>query len=330
VQGDTVVLRPEIGATFSLSSEQFQHLVNQGEIKAEGFAAPSPLREVTRALLSHAGPKALEAANRRWSAILAYRRGEAITVTARSLQNWMAAFRRAEAESGCGYLGLLDQVAQRGDRTARVPDASKRLLAQYVTIHYATPQAKRAAAVYRLYRAACDAQQIPPVSERTFYRELARLSTQEMTTARLGKRAAYVTPFFYYLDQTTPRHGERPFARAHLDHTQLDLVLVSSVTGQPLARPWATFLTDAYSRRVLAAYVSYDPPSYRSAMMAFRLCVRRFGRLPQELVVDGGPGVYQCVLRVPPFPVFCDQMRASSRPTAFWIGGGAALWHDDH
>jgi putative transposase len=58
------------------------------------------------------------------------------------------------------------------------------------------------------------------------------------------------------------------------------------VTGQPTSKPWTTFLIDAYSRRVLACYVTYDPPSYRSAMMAFRLCVQRYGRLPQELVVD--------------------------------------------
>jgi putative transposase len=74
-----------------------------------------------------------------------------------------------------------------------------------------------------------------------------------------------------------------------MDHTELDIVLVSSITGKPLAKPWATFLTDAYSRRMLACYVTYDPPSYRSAMMAFRLCVQRYGRLPQELVVDRGP-----------------------------------------
>jgi putative transposase len=66
-------------------------------------------------------------------------------------------------------------------------------------------------------------------------------------------------------------------------------VLVSSITGKPLAKPHATFLTDAYSRRLLAVHVSYEPPSYRSVMMAFRLCVQRYGRLPQELVVDHGP-----------------------------------------
>src|SRR5205807_9797003 len=64
------------------------------------------------------------------------------------------------------------------------------------------------------------------------------------------------------------------------------LILVSSVTGKPFAKPYATMLTDAYSRRCLAIYVTYDPPSYRSAMMVFRICVKRHQRLPQELVVD--------------------------------------------
>jgi putative transposase len=290
VQGDIVVLQPEIGAEFRLPAVYFQRLVELGVITPGGLATPSPMRVATRELLSHAGPKALEAANRRWREILAHTRGDPITVTVRSIQHWIAAFRRAEAECDCGYLGLLDQVARRGNRTARLPEESKRLLADMMTTHYAQPQAKRAAAVYRLYRASCEQQGILPVSERTFYRERARLATQEVTTLRRGKRAATASaPFFWQLDQTTPRHGERPFARAHLDHTELDLLLVSSVTGKPLARPWATFLTDAYSRRVVACAVSFDPPSYRSAMMAFRLCVQRYGRLPQELVVDGGP-----------------------------------------
>jgi putative transposase len=295
VEGTTVMLRPEVGAMFRLAYEHFQRLVDLAQITPAGPATPSPLHESAREAFAHAGPQALDAANRRWREILAYTRGEAITVTARSIQNWMAAFRRAETASGCGYLGLLDHVARRGNRTTRVPEASRQLLQEYLTTQYAVPQAKRAAAVYRLYREACAQQGIPPIGERTFYRERARATSQEVTTLRRGKRAAYAAQPFYYLEQTTPRHGERPFALAHLDHTELDLVLVSSVTGKPLAKPWATFITDAYSRRVLACYVTFDPPSYRSAMMAFRLCVQRYGRLPQELVVDRGPefgGVY--------------------------------------
>ena len=73
-----------------------------------------------------------------------------------------------------------------------------------------------------------------------------------------------------------------------MDHTELDLELVSARTGQPLGKPWATFMTDAISRRLLVVYLSFDPPSYRSGMMALRECVWRYARLPQTLVVDGG------------------------------------------
>ncbi len=286
----TVLLRPEVGAIFTLTDSQFQRLVELGHIKQVEVATPSPLQDAARERLAHAGPKALEAANRRWREILAYIRGEAITVTPRSVQNWMAAYHQAESDAGCGYVGLLDRVAHRGNRTPRVPDASRELLEAFLTSHYAAPQGKRAAAVYRLYREEALRQGIPPIGERTFYRERMRFTDQNVTTLRRGKRAAYASqPFLGYLDRTTPRHGERPFARAHLDHTELDIVLVSSVTGKPLAKPWATFMTDANTRRMLACYVTYDPPSYRSAMMAFRLCVQRYGRLPQELVVDRGP-----------------------------------------
>lgn len=162
------------------------------------------------------------------------------------------------------------------------------LLEAYLQTHYAAPQAKSAAAVYRLYREKCEQQGIPPVSERTFYRVRARFTTTEVVAARRGRRAAYAAQPFCWLDQTTPRHGERPFALAHLDHTELDIELISSVTGKPLSKPWATLLTDAYSRRILACYVTYDPPSYRSVMMAFRECVKRHQRLPQECFVDRG------------------------------------------
>ncbi len=290
IQETLVLLRPEVGASFSLPLEQFHRLVALGQIQQGELATPSPLSDHARERLAGASPKSLEAANRRWREILAYFRGDAITVTPRSVQNWIAAYRQAEADMNCGYVGLLDRVALRGNRSPRVPDASKELLKEYLSTHYTAPQAKRAASVYRLYRAEAEQQGIPPVGERTFYRELEAFTDNRVTALRRGKRAAYaLDPALAYLDQTTPRHGERPFERAHLDHTELDIVLVSSVTGKTLAKPWATFLTDANTRRILACYVTYDPPSYRSAMMAFRLCVKQYGRLPQELVVDRGP-----------------------------------------
>jgi hypothetical protein len=86
--------------------------------------------------------------------------------------------------------------------------------------------------------------------------------------------------FVSYLAFDTQKHGERPWERAHLDHTQIDLWLVDSETGLPLGRPWLTLLIDAYSRRVLAFWLTFDEPSYRSLMMVLRRCVERWRRLP--------------------------------------------------
>ncbi len=284
-----VHLRPEIGETLSLEASRFQRLLQTGAMQRLSEIAPSPMTPEIRAALTVASPKAQQRANARLQRILLYVQDGEVTAPMRSIQRWLHAYKSAEALHGCGYVGLLDRVAQRGNRTRRASDASMQLLHTFLKEHYATPQAKRAAAVYQLYVSECKRMHLPAVSERTFYRERARFVTHDVTAARLGRRAAYrEQPYFYYLDQTTPRHGERPFALAHLDHTQLDILLVSSVTGKPLEKPWLTLLTDAYSRRILACYLSYDPPSYRSAMMILRVCVQRHLRLPQELMVDRG------------------------------------------
>ena len=132
MQDTQVLLRPEVGELFSLPVEQFHRLVALGHNSAGELATPSPLSEVARSALQELLPKSLEAANKRWREILAYFRGDAITVTPRSVQNWMAAYRQAEADMGCGYIGLLDRVALRGNRSPRVPDASKELLKEYL------------------------------------------------------------------------------------------------------------------------------------------------------------------------------------------------------
>jgi putative transposase len=289
-QGETVQLRPEIGSPLTLPARMLQHLLTTGQAVEAKADTPSTITEEARELWLSAGPKQVERANQRLFTILAYVNGEPITFTPRAAQNWLKAFRQAEVKYGYGYLGLVDNFARRGNRGSRVETASKELLLAFLKNHYAVPQAKRASAVYALYREECLKQKIAPVSSATFYRERKRFTTPEVIATRRGKRAAsQERPWFFSLDQTTPRHGERPFAIAHLDHTKLDIELVSSITGKPLARPWLTFLTDAYSRRILASHVSYEEPSYRSAMITFRLCVQRYGRLPQELVVDHGP-----------------------------------------
>jgi len=75
---------------------------------------------------------------------------------------------------------------------------------------------------------------------------------------------------------------------AHIDHTQADIELVCDKTGTKLGKPWVSIMFDAYSRRVLAIHLTFDPPSYRTCMILMRECVQRHWRLPSCLVTDNG------------------------------------------
>ena len=206
----------------------------------------------------------------------------------RTIRDWVVRFRQAEVVWGCGYVGLLPRIQERGNRTPKAPERARRLLEEAIEHLYECPKQQTVHAVYVAYQGACFAEGLQPLAERTFYRHLAARRGPEQTEKRQGKRAAYQeAPWHWELLRTTARHGDRPWEVVHLDHTQLDIELVSGL-GQSLGRPWATFLVDAFSRRLLAVYLTFDPPSYRSCMMALRACVRRYGRLPQTLIVDGG------------------------------------------
>jgi transposase InsO family protein len=127
------------------------------------------------------------------------------------------------------------------------------------------------------------------VSYKTFCRAINRRPKHQQTLKMRGTRAAYKEKEFYMeLELTTPRHGERPFHIGHIDHTKGDAEFRCARTGSNLGRPWVTRLTDAYCRRILATIMLFDPPSYRSCMLVVRECVRRFGRIPQIVIVDGG------------------------------------------
>ena len=270
----------------------FQSLIRQGRIEV----APGDLKHVSDSAvheqISRASERDLQLANHRASHISRYldfgKLPAETDVPARTFYHWLACYRSAERSCGNGFAGLLPKHSQRGNHTPKLPEASLRLMDEFIALDYETLKQKTRYASWVGLKAACEKQRIPVPSYKTFCVAVARRPAFNQTLKRKGRRAAYqVETFYWELDQKTPRHGDRPFEIAHLDHTELDIELVSE-SGQVLGRPWMTLLTDAFSRRILAFYITFDAPSYRSCMMVLRECVRRLGRFPQILVVDGG------------------------------------------
>jgi len=263
-------------------------------LREKKVTVATPLSDDTRRveeleLLRSASPRQLEVATERYKLLGRANAAQGI-IPARTLRGWREAFREAEAVYGHGFLGLIPQWNKSGNRLPRLSSEQNALLEKYITDHYETVQQPSMTAVYTQLAQEARERHIPAPSYRTFCRRIKERPQQEQTLKRQGPRAAaQQEPFYWELEQTTPRHGDRPWEVVHMDHTELDIELVSARTGRPLGRPWATFMTDAFSRRLLVVYLTFDPPSYRSCMMALRECVWRYGRFPQTLVVDGGP-----------------------------------------
>lgn len=291
-EGEHIVsLLAENGAVVELRQSVFHDLIRQGQLRVEHRTDSAKRTQVVRERLAKASPEALREANRRYTIIVPKLSGQSVPsdVPARTVRQWHLQWRRAAATYGCGYIGLLPRYHASGNRTHRLPQQTIALMEKFIADDYETFKQKPKYAVYALFVKQCDAEGTIAPSYKTFVKSVNKRPQFEQIRKREGYRAAgKVEPFHWQLTQSTPRHGDRPFEITHVDHTQLDVELRCAKTDQNLGRPWATMLSDAYSRRILAVTLSFDPPSYRACMMILRVCVQRHQRLPQTIVVDGG------------------------------------------
>jgi len=215
---------------------------------------------------------------------------ERAAVPERTRQYWQQQYRKAELKYGSGFIGLLPRYRNCGGNRQITPEAIT-LIHQVLETHYDTVRRAPKRGAYGEYLKCSEERALKPVSQWTFYLESKRHKPlYEQMLLREGTRAAY--PFKDYTreqEKTVPRHGSYAWELAHIDHTELDLALCDSRTGQLLGKCWLTLLILASPRRIAAFYLTFDPPSYRSCMMTLRLCVKRYGRLPTAIIVDGGP-----------------------------------------
>ena len=241
-------------------------------------------------MVSQANENDLKNAIIKYDIVAKYLNGEKVelkNVTDRTLRNWVKKYKDAEELYGNGFVGLLPQTKKRGNRNLKLPIETIELMNKMITESYETIKSKSAMQVYRELLVKCEELNFYVPSYSTFCETINNRAKYDIEKARKGSRASYKYEEFYTeLEFTTPKHGERNFEIAHIDHTELDIEL--DINGKVSKRPWLTLMIDAYSRRILAYYLTFDEPSYRSCMMVIRECVKRYNRLPNNIVVDGG------------------------------------------
>ncbi|GGA77265.1 TnsA endonuclease N-terminal domain-containing protein [Ornithinibacillus halotolerans] len=280
-------------STTEIPITTLEYFIKEGKIK--GLSKIDTIQNEEIELLNSASLKDLEDANKKYNIILPYINktvnlgNNKEVVTDRTIYNWIKSYRDAEKKFGNGYVGLLSKENKKGNKTQRLDRDLQTLMEKFIQDNYENLKQSTMRSVYLKFEQECYKNHLNPPCYFTFTKNVHKTPRHEQDKKRKGDKAAYNNgEFSLYLNFDTPRHGDRVFEICHIDHTQLDIELVCSITGKNLGRPWLTFLIDAYSRRILALYISFDPPSYRSNMMVLRECVKKHSRFPSTIVVDGG------------------------------------------
>lgn len=296
---DKILLEGENGSSPYLSFSQFEKLVLDGEITSLDTDPEGDPDLRWKKIINQATEKELAKATWIERIVKAHLAGEPlpVKVPVRTLGRYKSKYLSGERMYGNGLVGVIPNFHSRGDsRTERIHPLVRAEMNDLIENDYETVVQKGMFAVWGKLVLRCKALEIPVKKDLkkhpsyvTFVKYVKSRPQYVQDRKRRGHRAAYSKePFYHWLEKDTPRHGDRPMEICHIDHTEFNIEMVDPETGEVYHKCWGTLMIDAYSRRIVAVYLTFDPPSYRSSMMVLRECVRRTGRLPQILVVDGG------------------------------------------
>ncbi|CAL8477075.1 Mu transposase C-terminal domain-containing protein [Caballeronia sp. S22] len=281
VAGDSIVCNGQDGSTITLTRSWLESAHEKGQVKCPQQDQQSS-QDLSRFSKDH-----FETALRRQALLEA--ESEPTNVSGRTLRRWKARQEIALANGANDVLALVPNTGARGNRKAKLTTRQLELMDSVIDEHWLTSKAINFKTCHRMMLVAFSVTDETPPSYPTLIARIKARETNRDVRTRYGKRIAYqASTFIDVLHHDSPVHGSRPFQYVHIDHTQLDIEVISSRTGKSLGRPWLSLAVDAWSRRIVAIYLTFDSPSYTSVMMTVRDMVRRFNRLPEFIVVDNG------------------------------------------
>lgn len=264
-------------------------LLNQGAMTVSSTAVAETADTVVQDRIARASEHDLQVGNLRHKRIQRHLVPGARAAASRTDRRHVAQYKAAEASYGNGFIGLLPGFSRSGNRQPRLLEAVLKIVVGLVDQEYLKPNNINKKAVFGLIDDACRAKALPPPSYSWLCRFIDRLPAFKVARARKGSKGAYgINAPQSDADNIDKMEPERAFERVHIDHTLIDVETLFGETSEPLGRVWLTVAIDHFSRRILAHYLTYDAPSYRSLLMVLRKCVQRHGRVMEAVCVDGG------------------------------------------
>jgi len=232
--GESEVVFKADGTSTSLSIEAVRKLLNDGLIRE--LTGPKVLADARKAdaheFLLSCSPKDLKVATLRQDRLRPYLAGVAKAPPSRTLRRYLADFRKAEVAFGNGFLGLVPKFSACGNREGRLQTEVVDLVVTAVNEKYLNNKNVRRIRVFEAIVLQCEEKGLPAPSYSWFCRYLGNLDKYKVKAAKEGTKAAYGVAPRAMSAGAEALLGEpvRPFERAHIDHTQMDVESVFSET----------------------------------------------------------------------------------------------------
>ena len=287
-EGCVALQNSTAGTIFSVPVKDFEALVRSGALRAADSSEADDVLRRQSELYRRASRTDRAEALRRYQLVQEADATSRVPsgTSERALRRYRLWIREGEKLYGSGFAGLI-RFRGRPVGTSGLDEAPQAILDQFVEENWTDSKAVSLTNLHARLVADCGA--LHPPSRETLRRALKRRRVASDVRDREGRRAAYQVsgPIALPGDGLWP-HADRAFEVADIDHTPLDVELVSWDTGAPLGSPWLTLMIDDRSRMPLAATLSFDEPSRVSVLAVLRDCVSRHRRVPDNVVVDQG------------------------------------------
>ncbi len=221
--------------------------------------------------------------------------GPAPQVTRRTLSTWRTASRQAIAALKDPLIALLPKRYARGNRVSRLAPDEREFLQDHIATIYLQDNARSIKGAHADYKPKAVAAGMDEISLETYRRAVKKLDAEAVALARDGEKSAQnAAAFDEFLELSSDRHGRYPMDRVHIDHTILDVHVLSSQTGEQVEtkRPTLTLAIDSFSRAIVGMFISLEKPSREHVLCCICDIVRRRKRLPTTIAVDGGSEFY--------------------------------------
>lgn len=211
--------------------------------------------------------------------------------SSRSVRRWRLQIKVGEDKGLSRFQSLISKRHKSGNRKRKIAKPVSDFLIRFLKETFAPAQGLSLYWGHKQYvdLARKNHPNYEPVSRITFTASYKLLPASFIAKMRSGRRGANAAA-----SSSDPHDrnlkAQIAWERVAIDHYLADVYVIVAINEGEVyvERPWVSAMIDLATGVVLALTVSFRAPSRISCSKVIRECVRKHGKLPQEIIVDRG------------------------------------------